>query len=665
MARISTYKFDENVTADDFVIGSDADNFNKTRNYRISEIIKSIQFGAVNNIPKIVSVVLEQGEDIPSAMQEINLEVLPDDSPVFINFLKPTVIDSSVSSELEYRKISYFFPLGNGVYEPISDFVNFQDLILNSVTKPSQSDLSLLQNTQTIDAGDITGQNISEWLNTRVPSLNLSDEEVLYVFTFEDNGVSFFSVFTGQSGVYGLNDTQSTLLDFTQFTNSETLSFEENRNIKGKILNVEPDDDFYEDVENELNEVVSKINLLPTFTITQDEYCIIKAPFKNAQEKEYENLYLITRGKGVYGSGGFQITNTPINILKIEDGFNSQNLSDYVNDSEFITEDDLPEITVPTNVSAFTNDANYVTQTELQNALSFRGIYGSEAQIVSISNPKEGDYALLVSGKTQQKWIRNNSEWLIQSAINFFNQIENNYTVQITDHNATIVALDGANEITLEGTFYNLEFLIFNESGSNVQLLTSGTNIIGSDEIFDGQSAYVSFDKEENVYYVKRSSAELGTRIATYDYVGSNLSLVSQLQGVVFPPDVDGIGAGFKDPLVEIPDVFDAGNRLDFDFSKLKVGDIVKIQVTGKVSVTSSTTLSGDLVFAKGEPNEFSYQMQTSTYPKIGEYGFNKQVEFVVGSIASIINAVELDMVFDEDASIYVNNVYVKIISKS
>jgi hypothetical protein len=57
--------------------------------------------------------------------------------------------------------------------------------------------------------------------------------------------------------------------------------------------------------------------------------------------------------------------------------------------------------------------------------------------------------------------------------------------------------------------------------------------------------------------------------------------------------------------------------------------------------------------------------MQTSTYPKIGEYGFNKQVEFVVGSIASIINAVELDMVFDEDASIYVNNVYVKIISKS
>lgn len=665
MARISTYKLDNNVTQNDIVIGSDADNFNQTKNYKISDIIKTVQLGAVNNIPKIVSVVLEQGEDIPTAMQEINLEVVPDDSPVFINFLKPTLIDSS-SPTLEYRKISYFFPLGNGLYEPITDHISFQDLILNSVTKPSQTDLSFLANTQTIDAGDITGSNISDWVNSRVPSLNLSDDEVLYVFTFVDNGVSFFTVFTGVNQVYGLNDNQTTIFDFTEFTNSETLSFEEDRNIKIKTIEVVPSNDFYPLLSDEIDEIVSKVNELPTFNVTQDELCLVYAEFTNPQGVSFVNKYLITRGKGSYGVGGFQISNSLLNIVKIEDGFNSQNLSDYNNDSEFITIGDVPQVNIPTNVSSFNNDSNYVNQTELENALHFRGIYSDVSSINSIANPKAGDYALLISNETQQKWVRNTSFWEIQSAKNFFKEVDSNYTSSVLDHNSTIIAKNGANEINLESTFYNIEFLIFNESGSNIVLNAVATTINGENEIFDGQSAYVSFDAKNNQFYVKRSSSEFGTRIATYNYVGSATGFFTKDAMFEFPPDVDGLGAGHKDPLAEIPDVYDAGNRLDFFLSKLKVNDIVKVQVTGKVNIiNANTAFNGKFVLAKGEPNEIEYQLDSSFFPLVGEYSFNKQIEFSVGSISSIVLNSEMLFTFSQDAEINFNNVYVKIISKA
>lgn len=665
MARISTYKLDNNVTPNDIVIGSDADNFNQTKNYKISDIIKTVQLGAVNNIPKIVSVVLEQGEDIPTAMQEINLEVVPDDSPVFINFLKPTLIDG-FSPSLEYRKISYFFPLGNGLYEPITDYISFQDLILNSVTKPSQSDLSFLSNTKTIDAGDITGSDISEWVNSRVPSLDLSNEEVLYLFTFIDNGVSFFTVFTGVNQIYGLNDNQSTLFDFTEFTNSETLSFEEDRNIKIKPIEVIPSNNFYPLLSDEIDEIVSKVNALPTFNVTQDELCLVYAEFTNSQGVSFVNKYLITRGKGSYGVGGFQISNNVLNIVKIEDGFNSQNLSDYNNDSEFITIQDVPQVNIPTNVSSFNNDSNYVNQTELQDALHFRGIYSDVSSINSIANPKAGDYALLIFGDAQQKWVRNASFWGIQSAKNFFREIESNYTSSILDHNATIVAKNGANEISLESTFYNIEFLIFNESGSNVVLNSIATKINGESEIFDGQSAYVSFDAKTNQFYVKRSSSEFGTRIATYNYVGSILNFSTKTSMAEFPPDVDGLGAGHKDPLSEIPDAFGAGDRFDFFLSKLKVNDIVKIQVTGKINViNANTALNGKFVLAKDEPNEIEYQLDSSFFPLVGEYTFNKQIEFSIGSISSIVLNSEMLFTVSQDAEVYFNNVYVKIISKA
>ena len=43
MARIETYQFDNNLSLDDFVIGSDADNVNVTRNYPLSGMFSTFK----------------------------------------------------------------------------------------------------------------------------------------------------------------------------------------------------------------------------------------------------------------------------------------------------------------------------------------------------------------------------------------------------------------------------------------------------------------------------------------------------------------------------------------------------------------------------------------------------------------------------------------------
>ena len=62
------------------------------------------------------------------------------------------------------------------------------------------------------------------------------------------------------------------------------------------------------------------------------------------------------------------------------------NLSQFTNDSGFITSDDLPDLTnyalkseIPTNVSSFTNDSGYITNSALSD-------YAKKSEIPDISN---------------------------------------------------------------------------------------------------------------------------------------------------------------------------------------------------------------------------------------------------------------------------------------
>lgn len=665
MARISTYKFDNNVTIDDFVIGSDADNSKVTRNYKISEIIQSIQVGVLDTIPKIVTVVLEQGETIEQAMTQINLNITPSDSPTFINFLKPTTISEN-DTQLEYRKISYFFPLGNGDYEPITDHISFNDLILNNVSKPNQGDLSFIENTQIIDAGDITGQNISEWLNTRVPSINLSNENLLYIFEYEDDGVSYFTVFDGTAGSYGTNDLTSTLDDFIEFTNSETLSFQEDRNIKAKIINVSPTNAFYPVLADEINEVVARINALPAFDISQDEYGVVVADFTSPQGKDYNNLYIVTRGKGSYGTGGFTLTNANNHILKIEDGLNAKKVSELENDSNFLVEADLPSITVPDDISAFNNDANYVNQSELDDALHFRGIYSSFSQINAISSPTNGDYALLVSGNAQQKWVRNASSWEAQSSKSYFKSVNKDYEVLDVDNNATIIAEAGFDVLTLNSLNLDTEFILDNRSGANIEISqTTNSTIVrdGDDFIYDGQSAYITYDKEGDVFYIKRSSNKKGVRVGSYLYGNQSTTYTASLANAFFKPDVDGLSNSYKKEIEEQPDVYDTTTN-EFSFDNLKIGDTVEIQVTGRID-TGSTNTSIEVNTTTGVlgGNEIVYRQSELYFVSSGIHDFSCFVSFVLTNSSDLFFPTLMEFKADKNIDYLFDTIFVKVTS--
>lgn len=665
MARISTYKFDNNVTIDDFVIGSDAENNKATRNYKISEIIQSIQVGVLDTIPKIVTVVLEQGETIEQAMTEINLNVTPSDSPTFINFLKPTTVSEN-NTQLEYRKISYFFPLGNGDYEPITDHISFNDLILNNVSKPNQGDLSFIENTQIIDAGDITGQDISQWLNARVPSIDLSNENLLYIFEYEDDGVSYFAVFDGAAGSYGSNDLSSTLNDFIEFTNSETLSFQEDRNIKAKVINISPTNAFYPVLADEINEVVARVNALASFEISQDEYGVVVANFTSPQGNSYNNLYVITRGKGSYGTGGFTLTNANNHILKIEDGLNAKKVSELENDSSFLTADDLPSITVPSDVSEFNNDANYVNQTELNNALHFRGIYSSFSQINGIASPKNGNYALIVSGNVQQNWIRNASSWELQSAKSYFKDVNSNYEVSDLDANVTIIAQNGFNTLTLNSLNATIGFIIDNKSGSNIQISkTTNATIVfdGDDFIYDNQSAYITYDKVKNTFYIKRSSNEKGTRVGSYLYGNQSTTFTESIAGNFFKPDVDGLSNTYKKEITEQPDVYDTTTN-DFSFDKLKVGDTVEIQATGRIETFSTgTSIEINTTTGVSGGNEIVYRLSDLYFNAAKVHNFSSSVRFVLTNSADLFFPTLMEFKSDKRVEYLFDTVFIKVTS--
>ena len=501
MARIHTYKTSLNISPEDKVIGSDVNENNKTKNYPIGSIIQQIQDQVNNDLPKIISVVLDEAETIDSALESINITVNASDRPVLISFFKPTTTTGSIGTSQEYAKILYLFPLGNGVYEPISDFLNFQDLVLLNVSKPSLADVGFLSNSTQIDLGDITGSTPSDVLNNKLPSVDLSDTESTYVFSFIDDGVAYFSIFTGDAGVYGLNDLQSTQNDFTDFTNSETLFFEQDTDVKALNIEVDLSEDYFETDEEELDDVVAKVNSLPTFIIEQNFYGLISADL-DYNGVAYSNKYLITRGKGTYGENGFQISNTESNIIKIYDGFRSKDLSNFDNsNSQFLTESDLDYPEVPENVSEFNNDAGYATEKYVDDSVSFRGVFNDKQQIQNITDPSNGDYVILLakSNVVRQKWVFFNGAWNQKTAIRFFEEVNLNTSLNYKYHNSVIRFTGNVTEVALDDQEQGSSIVLRNQTNNVITVNSSGSTVLRK-SINPSESILYYFDKINNTF---------------------------------------------------------------------------------------------------------------------------------------------------------------------
>jgi len=86
MARIETYVTDNQVTENDIVIGTDGDNLNKTKNFKVSALTQFVESQATNNIAKIITTNVGVDETIESKFDDLSFTVVGEDSPVLLVF---------------------------------------------------------------------------------------------------------------------------------------------------------------------------------------------------------------------------------------------------------------------------------------------------------------------------------------------------------------------------------------------------------------------------------------------------------------------------------------------------------------------------------------------------------------------------------------------------
>jgi hypothetical protein len=116
-------------------------------------------------------------------------------------------VPSSGTPPLPYLPaIKYkMFNKGKGIYGAGGIQLTWADLELVFKDKFTANDVYNQATTQQIEMGDIGGQAIEGWLNTKVPSVNIQEQEDGYtLFKGVQNGSSVVYLWIGNGGTYGL-----------------------------------------------------------------------------------------------------------------------------------------------------------------------------------------------------------------------------------------------------------------------------------------------------------------------------------------------------------------------------------------------------------------------------------------------------------------------------
>ena len=176
------------------------------------------------------------------------------------------------------------------------------DLLLVYSNNATSSDISNDPLTQTVNFGVITGQTVSQWLNTSNTTIVIQAQDAGYtLFKGSINGVATSCLFVGPPGSYGLGKLQSTFDDFQPLSETSAPPVQDNIDI------VKPFQFFREDTDAG---VVSRINSISTYTVNERE----SIWFTGTELGNFTGLprimtyKMVNRGKGTYGSGGIQLT---------------------------------------------------------------------------------------------------------------------------------------------------------------------------------------------------------------------------------------------------------------------------------------------------------------------------------------------------------------------
>lgn len=661
MPKASSYKIDSNVTFNDIIFGSDGDNNLKTKNFTIESLLSLLEGGDSIKIPKKKTIILSTEDTFLNGLQSNDLTVAPNDSPVLIEFLKEEFNDNTNSTDI--NKFLFLFPLGAGTYSPLSSFITLEDLTLLNVTKPNLSDVESLDNSVVFDLGNLTNEDFVQIINNTTPSFDLSDSSSIYFFTFFDNGEKKLFKFIGSNGIYGLNNSSVTSDDFVEF--STQITDDDDIIVAKKVITLPQTS--YSDEQSELNDVASRVNNSSSlFNVTSKEIFIVEAnELQNDANENYKSLYIVTSGKGSYGSGGKTITSS--DLIKIRGERIDKNLSSFNNDAGFSTS----TTTVPTNISDFNNDVPYATESYVDNLVSFRGEKTSVSDVLSITSPSNGDYATVNTSEANQLWVYIGGQWVIEAAEHTVLNRNSQFSLSNLLHKKTIIfnpSSLGTYNLTLPTSVIDgIEVFVKNTSEYSLNLITSGAggSIEGEDKILPQRSVYIT--KEGTTFYTQVNERKKGENVeyGLYSYE-DNQSSQSLTSGTF--SDLSNNGAGvntYKDPIDGISDTYDISTDR-FDFSGLSVGDIVDIGLNAEITTASAgEVFDGVLVLAVGSGNEIRRTFFSSKYFKdAGTYAISEFEEFFVSSNIIKDNPAKIEVKTSGNSSIDVKSFTIKIIKR-
>ena len=221
MARINTYKNDENVSINDKLLGTDKDSGLKpTRNYTIKDIrdliLDGVDVKSQDNVP--VSITLPQILE-PS----LNSNVLVDASDLINN----ADIFSVNSVEIPFftlRRGSRIFVLafqglGKGDYGLGTLPILPSNLQIISEKNLNLDNIENSSTTTTINLFNIGSSEINEIVNILEPPIEIKPiSQGFTVFLATQNGEEKAWVYNGDSGTFGLNASKTSLSDFNQIS---------------------------------------------------------------------------------------------------------------------------------------------------------------------------------------------------------------------------------------------------------------------------------------------------------------------------------------------------------------------------------------------------------------------------------------------------------------
>jgi hypothetical protein len=671
VARIETYVEDNQVTENDIILGTDGDNFNKTKNFRVAALANFLEDFNLDLKPKIVTTVVGQNETISDKFTNFNLIVTADDNPVYLVFLKD-VLDSDTNETIIERYV-YSFNAGTGIYQDITE----SQLTLLEKGNPTVEEVNELDNTTIIDLGVVSGGDFLSEINSAIPSYDLSDTEQTYFFTYEDSGVAYLIKFIGTNGLYGANDNTAVTGDFISFTNVDV----DDDNIQAKYIEVTLGDTNYETEIEELEEVARQVNLLPSFIITEKQLFVIYSDsLQNDAGTSYRTVYICNTGKGTYGDGGTGISET--NLIKVRGSQINENLSSYNNDANFTTTTDLDDkvdkagdtmsgdlnmegnkvVNIPTPTQ--NNDA--VNKSYADSLVNFRGTYSTDTAIKNISSPSDGDYAYLSKNSVEQLWIYN-TDWQLVSAKPYYLNVSNDLTINNSHHNATINIDSTSVTLTFpDGLEHGLNIFIRNYDGGKTIFTASGTATVSEFGLDQENLATVINNSDDFVIDVTGKSEYDRVNFGIYDYDATNPAIT--LTGGSFSTlNNNAAGANtFKNPVPAVSEIWNTSTNR-FDFSNLKINDFVTIRLDLDITTASAgEVIDCELLLGEGQAGEYTIPFSSSKYYKnAGSYRFLEDVQIYIGNNLTKDNPALIQIKSSGNDDVTLNGFFVKVEAKT